>query len=86
MKSGMRFREMAIRYYSSKKESFQILGLPPTASKRDIKQKYYELAQRHHPDKTGLKSHEFLKIKNAFEILSKDQINRIIQTLSRPRY
>jgi hypothetical protein len=51
-----------------------VLGLLSTASKKEIKQRYYELAQKHHPDKTGLKTNDFLKIKNAYEILSKDQV------------
>lgn len=45
------------------------------ATKKEIKSRYYELAQRHHPDKTGSKTNEFLRIKNAYEILSKDQVN-----------
>jgi hypothetical protein len=65
---------MVIRWYTSNKEAFTVLGLPNTASKKEIKQRYYELAQKHHPDKTGLKTNDFLKIKNAYEILSKDQI------------
>ena len=85
MKSGMRSLEMVIRNYSSKKEFFDILGLPLTASKKEIKSKYYELAQKHHPDKAKLGKSDFLKIKNAYEILvCKDQAPKDISFTSHP--
>jgi hypothetical protein len=82
MKSGMRFREMVIRTYN--KTSFDILGLPNTASKQEIKLKYYELAQKHHPDKTGLKNSDFLEIKNAYENL-KGQVNQEVNPAKQRR-
>src|SRR5438045_1161770 len=29
---------------------YEILGLPPTASSTEIKKRYYQLAQKYHPD------------------------------------
>jgi len=55
------------------KDYYQILELPPSASRLEIKKAYRRLALLHHPDKNGnTASSEFMfsEIKTAYEILS----------------
>ena len=49
--------------------SLAILELNETADQAKIRQRYRELAARHHPDKGGDPS-EFVKIRQAYEVLS----------------
>jgi curved DNA-binding protein CbpA len=48
---------------------YEELGLSPTCTPDEIKQKYRTLAQTHHPDKGGSEE-KFKRIKLAYEILS----------------
>jgi DnaJ-class molecular chaperone len=60
-------------------DPYEILGLTYPASKEEIKNRYYELAKKHHPDKLShlaeeeKKEHEEMlkKINVAYELLSK---------------
>ena len=75
MKSGGRHQGI-VRFNSIKNnDAFKFLGLPLNSTKREIKLRYYELAQLHHPDKSIVKSNEFIKIKNAYDILYKEQLS-----------
>jgi molecular chaperone DnaJ len=53
------------------KNYYEILGVPKTATQKEIKKAYRELAKKHHPDKGG-DAEEFKKISEAFSILSDD--------------
>lgn len=53
------------------KSPYEVLGVPPQASKDDIKRAYKKLAVLHHPDKGG-DSETFKDISRAYEILSDD--------------
>lgn len=55
-------------------ENYQILGLNPGASEKEIKKAYYRLALEHHPDKNlhnrEKAEEEFKKISRAYEMLT----------------
>ena len=47
---------------------YEILGISHDSTKAEIKKRYHELALRHHPDKTGGKTHElFVAIQASYE-------------------
>lgn len=49
---------------------YEILNVDPKATTLEIKKKYYKLAKLYHPDKCKKKNDEFLKISEAYNILS----------------
>ncbi len=56
------------------KNYYHILGVSPQASREEIKQAYRKLARELHPDTRGNSSREeFLKVKEAFDVLSDSQ-------------
>jgi curved DNA-binding protein CbpA len=57
--------------YTTKKSSYAILGLKPTASYDEIRRAYKKLVLKHHPDKGGDQA-KFVEVREAFEILTKD--------------
>ncbi|XP_054848489.1 dnaJ homolog subfamily A member 3, mitochondrial isoform X2 [Eublepharis macularius] len=63
---------------SAKEDYYQILGVPRTASQKEIKKAYYQLAKKYHPDtnKEDPKAKEkFSQLAEAYEVLS-DEIKR----------
>ena len=54
---------------------YEILQIPITATKNDIKKAYHKMAMQYHPDKySGPNSKEkFIEIKTAYEILYDDK-------------
>lgn len=56
---------------SSQQSFYDILGVPSTASEKDIKQAYRKLALKYHPDvnKASDAQEKFLSIKNAYQVL-----------------
>lgn len=55
------------------KNYYQVLKVPVTASLREIKRAYRQLAQQYHPDKSGedtIAAAYFTEIKEAYEVLS----------------
>ena len=51
---------------------YDILGIPKTASKNEIKSRYKELILKHHPDKGG-DANVFFQIHNAYKILNNEE-------------
>ncbi|KYG39677.1 hypothetical protein M433DRAFT_79634, partial [Acidomyces richmondensis BFW] len=49
---------------------YSVLGVKPTGDLTLITQIYKKLALKYHPDKSGGNSEEFLKVQQAYEILT----------------
>lgn len=63
---------------SSKQDFYQILGVPRTASQKEIKKAYYQMAKKYHPDtnKDDPQAKEkFAQLAEAYEVLS-DEVKR----------
>ena len=54
---------------SSKRDYYEILGIPKTSSADEIKKTYRKLAMEHHPDKGG-NAEKFKEISEAYAVLS----------------
>ena len=55
-----------------RQQALAVLGLPPNASRQQIKRRYRALAKKHHPDRGG-DQREMKRIIAAYELLMKDQ-------------
>lgn len=52
---------------------YEVLGVPRDANPKQIKEAYYKLAMKHHPDKNqGILTKQFRDIKEAYDILSNE--------------
>ncbi|KAK2833451.1 hypothetical protein Q5P01_017340 [Channa striata] len=63
---------------SSKQDFYQILGIPRTATQKEIKKAYYQMAKKYHPDtnKDDPQAKEkFAQLAEAYEVLS-DEVKR----------
>ena len=49
---------------------YKILNLEPNATSEEIKKRYYELAKQKHPDFNNSDQETFLKVKEAYDVLS----------------
>ncbi|CEF62040.1 DnaJ domain-containing protein [Strongyloides ratti] len=72
------WRFMRYLNYSSQKSFYEILGVSPSASKSEIKAKFYELSKKYHPDVINDKdskenSLKFREISEAYETLKNDE-------------
>lgn len=56
---------------------YNILDIDPSADTRTIKKAYRRLAQRLHPDKFPEKEAEFVKMSEAYQVLSDDELRKI---------
>ena len=52
--------------------ALKIMQLPYTASRKDIKAKYHELARKRHPDKKGGSAAAFQQLTSAYEALQEN--------------
>ncbi len=52
---------------------YEILGVPKTASKDEIKKAFRKLAHKHHPDKNGGNDSKFKEINEAYSVLGDDK-------------
>lgn len=59
----------------SKRDYYEVLGVPKTASADEIKKAFRKAAVKHHPDKEGGDETKFKEINEAYEVL-KDQQKR----------
>eukprot|EP00416_Gambierdiscus_australes_P019721 CAMPEP_0171071558 /NCGR_PEP_ID=MMETSP0766_2-20121228/10389_1 /TAXON_ID=439317 /ORGANISM="Gambierdiscus australes, Strain CAWD 149" /LENGTH=275 /DNA_ID=CAMNT_0011528107 /DNA_START=28 /DNA_END=855 /DNA_ORIENTATION=- len=63
---GSRVTVRALPHHSA---HFATLGLPDTATARELKQAYLRLAQQHHPDKAHGDAERFRQVQEAYEAL-----------------
>lgn len=57
---------------------YAMLGVSKKASKKELREAYYTLAKKFHPDKNnGIPQEEFAKISNAYKILSNPKQRRL---------
>ncbi|CAF1466002.1 unnamed protein product, partial [Adineta ricciae] len=71
-KSHIRLFHMSSR--RDKRDYYEVLGVPKTASAKEIKKAYYQLAKQYHPDTTDQKdaatTKKFQEVSEAYEVLS----------------
>ncbi|CAJ0582201.1 unnamed protein product, partial [Mesorhabditis spiculigera] len=61
---------------SSSRDFYDVLGVSPTATQREIKNAYYTLSKKYHPDVAGSSSEtKFIEVSEAYEVL-KDPTKR----------
>ena len=61
-----------VRPLFERQQALAVLGLPPNATRQQIKRRYRSLAKKHHPDRGG-DQREMRRIIAAYELLMKDQ-------------
>jgi molecular chaperone DnaJ len=54
------------------KDYYEVLGVPKSASKDEIKKAFYKLAHKYHPDKNKGEDVKFKEVNEAYQILSDD--------------
>src|SRR6266566_1160698 len=65
-------RANPVRPMLERQQALAILGLPPNATRQQIKRRYRVLAKQHHPDRGG-DQRQMQRIIAAYELLMKDQ-------------
>lgn len=61
-----------VRPLMQRQQALAVLGLPPSATRQQIKRRYRVLAKQHHPDRGG-DQRQMQRIIAAYELLMKDQ-------------
>ena len=61
-----------VRLLFERQQALAVLGLPPNATRQQIKHRYRALAKKHYPDRGG-DQREMRRIIAAYELLMKDQ-------------
>ena len=74
MRGNMKVHQWLLEHGSGDRaESYRILGLGVGADRDVVRRRYFELAKQQHPDKSDQScNNEFVKIKNAYEHLTKE--------------
>jgi preprotein translocase subunit Sec63 len=72
MRTLWQSRANPARQVLERQQALAVLGLPPNASRQQIKRRYRALAKRHHPDRGG-DQRQMQRIIAAYEFLMKDQ-------------
>lgn len=75
MRTLWQSRANPARQVLERQQALTVLGLPPHATRQQIKRRYRALAKRHHPDRGG-DQRQMQRIIAAYEFLMKDQPNR----------
>ena len=57
----------------NKRDYYEVLGIPKTASEDEVKKAFRKLAVKHHPDKEGGDETKFKEINEAYEVLKDKQ-------------
>lgn len=69
------------------KKYYDILGLPTSATQRDIKKAYFKLAKQYHPDvnPSAEAKRKFIEVNKAYEVLSNPELlKRVIYRTTHP--
>jgi DnaJ-class molecular chaperone len=53
-----------------------VLGVSKNAKQQEIKQAFYDLSKKYHPDVVGSDSQRFIEIKEAYDVLRDDEKRR----------
>ena len=61
-----------VRPLLERQQALAVLGLPPNATRQQIKRRYRALAKQYHPDRGG-DQQQMRRIIAAYELLMKDQ-------------
>lgn len=61
-----------VRPLWERQQALAVLGLPPNATRQQIKRRYRALAKKHHPDRGG-DQRQMQRIIAAYELLMKEQ-------------
>lgn len=56
---------------------YKLLDIDPSADAKTIKKAYRRLAQRLHPDKHPEKEEEFVKMSEAYQVLSDEELRKV---------
>lgn len=56
---------------------YKLLDIDPSSDARTIKKAYRRLAQKLHPDKHPEKEQEFVRMSEAYQVLSDDELRKI---------
>jgi DnaJ-domain-containing protein 1 len=72
MRSLWQSRANPARQVLERQQALAVLGLPPNATRQQIKRRYRALAKRYHPDRGG-NQRQMQRIIAAYEFLMKDQ-------------
>jgi len=62
-----------VRPLLERQQALAVLGLPPNATRQQIKRRYRTLVKKYHPDRGG-DQREMRRIIAAYELLMKDQL------------
>ncbi|XP_071480431.1 dnaJ homolog subfamily A member 3, mitochondrial-like [Diadema antillarum] len=69
---------------AGKKDLYEVLGVPKTATQKEIKKAYYELAKKYHPDRNKGNpdaSRKFAEVAEAYEVLGDDTRRKEYDTI-----
>ena len=66
-------RANPVRPIWERQQALSVLGLPPGATRQQIKRRYRALAKKHHPDRGG-DQRQMQRIIAAYELLMKEQV------------
>eukprot|EP00057_Strongylocentrotus_purpuratus_P032206 XP_786934.2 PREDICTED: dnaJ homolog subfamily A member 3, mitochondrial [Strongylocentrotus purpuratus] len=69
---------------AGKRDFYQVLGVPKTATQKDIKKAYYEMAKKYHPDRNKESpdaSKKFAEVAEAYEVLGDEGRRKEYDTL-----
>jgi DnaJ-domain-containing protein 1 len=73
MRTLWQSRANPARQVLERQQALAVLGLPPNATRQQIKRRYRALAKRYHPDRGG-DQRQMQRIIAAYEFLMKDQL------------